>query len=102
MIAFGSFNPFNFIRTQTGEILSIWGEPDRVLPQCCMVRTYVRKFGPELLSFDKIAPALATGLRHVFLGNIFWYAKENTAIFLPNSLFYSLDCKFVYIYIYIL
>ncbi len=66
---------------------------------------YVRTFvGPELLSFNKIALALclvmricqysfgtdnvaeivsivnkSTGLRHVFLGNIFWYAKENTA-----------------------
>ena len=41
----------------------------------------------------------STGLRHVFLGNIFWYAKENTAIFVPNSFCYSLDCKFVSLYI---
>ena len=85
---------------------------------------YVRSFGPELLSFNEVvSPALCLGmriysfeltmsaelvsivnkcigLRHVFLGNIFWCAnKENTAIFLPNSILYSLDSKFASLYI---
>ncbi len=59
-----------------------------------MVRSFVRSFGPELLPFNKIIPALvcanivlnnvaelvsivnkSIGPRHVFLANIFWYAN---------------------------